>query len=195
MPPRRVTMKKGLMVLIFSMVLVFATSYQSWSANDWTGNVNFTLGAKALDEHDWEPVEDQGEFGIHVDFRRPEWPVNIAIALLGSSGEEDIRGTDIEGSTSELRFGVRKIWEPTRTMRPFFGGGLSLMSAEIDVEGFGSDEDSDFGVWISGGIYWTLSNSFNLGFELGFSQGEVDLDGYDVDAGGSHAGLILGYHW
>jgi len=184
-------MKTGFMVLIFSMVLVFATSYQSWSANDWTGNVNFTLGAKALNEHDWEPVEDQSEFGIHVDFRRQEWPVNIAIALLGSNGKEHIRGVDIEGSTSELRFGVRKIWEPTQTMRPFFGGGLCLVNAEIDVEGYGSDEASDLGVWISGGIYWTLSNSFNLGFELGFSQGGETL----LEAGGSHAGLILGYHW
>ena len=188
-------MKRVLMVLVFSMALLFATSDQSWSENDWTGNVNFTLGAKALDKDDWEPVEEQGEFGIHVDFRKQEWPVNIAIAILGSAGEGDIGGVDIDGTTSELRFGVKKIWEPNEIMRPFLGGGLSLMNAEVDINGLGSDDGSGVGFWLSGGVYWTLNNSFNLGFELGYSQGDVDIAGYDANAGGGHAALILGYHW
>ena len=188
-------MKRLLLLLVLSIPLMLVSSHQSWSADKWTGNVNFTLGSKALDEDDWEPVEDQGEFGIHVDFRKQEWPVNIAIAILGSAADDDYRGIDVEGSTSELRFGVRKIWEPTENMRPFLGGGLGFMSAEWDVEGFGNDDDSTLGLWIDGGIYWTINHSFNLGFELGYSEGDVDIAGYDVNAGGGHAALLLGYHW
>lgn len=182
------------MICALSMMFIFASSYQGWAVNDWTGNVNFTLGAKALDEDDWDPVDSQGEFGIHVDFRKQEWPVNIVIALLGSADEGDIGGYDVEGTTSELRFGVKKIWEPTEVVRPFLGIGLGFINGEFDLEGI-DDNDTALGLWINGGVYWTLGKSFNLGFEVGYSQADVDIFGVDVNAGGGHAGLLLGYHW
>jgi len=195
-------MKRNCIVCGFLLCLVFMMPAPSWSAGDWTGNVNFTLGVKALDDDDWEPVEDQVELGINVDFGRIEWPINIAIAIVGSRAEEHavIQGinVDADGSTGELRFGVRKIWQPTQTMRPFLGGGLALISAELDGRALGlsvNDDDTGFGIWINGGVYWTLGNSFNLGLEFGYSKGEVTLFDEDGDAGGGHAALLLGYHW
>jgi hypothetical protein len=190
-------MKNHLTILSLSLCLILITSIHVCAA-DWTGNVNFTLGSKALDKDDWEPIEDQGEFGINVDFRKKEWPVNIAIAILGSAGEGKMNGINVKGTTSELRFGVRKIWEPNEIMRPFLGGGVALLSAEYEGSSSGvrvSDDDTGIGLWLNGGIYWTLSHSFNLGFELGYSTGEVTLYGVDGNAGGGHAALLLGYHW
>ena len=36
---------------------------------DSSGNVNFVLGARLMEESAWAPVEDQGEIGINIDFR------------------------------------------------------------------------------------------------------------------------------
>ena len=191
-------MKKVFVVLGASIGFIVILWMQPCAATDWTGNVNFTLGAKALDKDDWDPVEEHGEFGIHVDFRRHEWPVNLAMALVVSAGEDDIEGFSFEAITSEWRFGVKKIWEPTQVMRPFIGGGVALIGSELEADYYGvsvSDDDIGFGVWISGGLYWTLNECFNLGLELGYSTAEVTLFDVDVDAGGGHAGLILGYHW
>jgi hypothetical protein len=34
------------------------------------GNMNFFLGQKMLEENDWTPVENQGEFGAELTFGR-----------------------------------------------------------------------------------------------------------------------------
>lgn len=191
-------MKKICLLFLVSIALVPAFPFDSRAAGEWTGNANLNLGVKYLDDFDWEPLDEQVEAGIDVDFRQMEWPVNLAIAFLVSADEDDENGVDLDGSTAEMRFGIKKIWEPDQVMRPFFGGGLVILSAHLEGESSGiriDDDDTGFGIWLNGGIYWTLSRSFNLGFNLGLSTGEVTLFGTDVDAGGLHTGLILGYHW
>lgn len=168
-------------------------------ASAWSGNVNLLFGAKSLDENDWYPVEDQGEFGVLIDFKQEEWPFSIAIDMLGSAADETIAGWYYEGSTSEFDLGVRKIFElENSTIRPFIGGGLALVSAETSW-GFGgpwfSDSDSGAGLWLNGGVYWTLSEAFNLGFQLRSSAANVTLFGVEGSAGGGHAGFMVGYHW
>ena len=175
--------------------------------HDWTGNLNVFLGAKVLDEDEWEPVEDQDEFGIKVDFRRQAWPVSIVIDYLSSSGDETelmfdpLLGTvefDIEGETSELNLGVRKIWDQSTYIRPFIGGGISFISAEYKGTALGitvSDSDNAVGIWFGGGVYWTLADHFNIGLEAAFSTAEVTLFDLDADAGGGHFGVLAGFHW
>jgi hypothetical protein len=118
--------------------------------------------------------------------------------MVGSDDEGTSEGVQLEGSTHELQLGVRKNFAATSTMRPFLAGGVTLVNADIeafDADSFGSDSDSGVGYWLSGGVYWTLGGSFNLGFEVGHSEAEVDLFGVEGDAGGTHAGMLFGYHW
>ena len=115
------------------------------SANEYTGNVNFFLGQKSLDSNDWEPLDEQGEFGVLVDWKQVSWPVSIAIDILVSADEATILGTPVDAITSEINGGVRKIWEVTgSSVRPYIGGGLALISADIEVRDFitVSDEPS-----------------------------------------------------
>ncbi len=178
--------------------LILTAPIEISAADQWTGNANLTLGMKYLDDVDWDPVDDQGEIGISFDFRHRDWPVSIALGLLASAEEDDYDVFDIEGSTSEVRLGIRKIWEPDLTMRPFFGAGLAYVDAEYEVETSGqrvSADDSGLGFWFEGGIYWTLNTKLNLGFNIGYSDAEVTFLGSDAEAGGSHLALILGYHW
>ena len=185
-------MKKFIIALTLALFAVNA------HANQWTGNVNFLLGVKALESNEWAPVEDHAAFGILVDFRKQEWPVSIAIDFLGSYSEKTELGVKFEGSTSEINAGVRKIWEVSGTsMRPYIGGGIAFINGEFKgTAGTSiSENDNGTGVWLNGGIYWTLGQSFNLGFDLRYSTADVTLFGVEADAGGSYGGLLLGYHW
>lgn len=167
----------------------------------WTGNINFLLGSKSLDEDDWEPVEDHGAFGLLIDFKKKTWPISIAIDNIGSAAEEDEGSNEINGSTSELDIGIRKIWEPAgRKIRPFVGGGLALISAELsskDTNTFVKIEDDDVGagLWFESGVYWTVTPHFNIGLDLRVSVAEVELFNEDVEVGGATLGLLLGYHF
>lgn len=133
--------------------------------NESTGNINFFLGAKQLDEDDWEPVDEHDEVGILLDFRKKSWPVSLAIGYLSSSDEQTealyypgigIYDTDFKGETTELSFGIQKIWDGSPSLRPYIGGGIALISAEFEGTIWGisvSDDDTATGFWIGGGIY------------------------------------------
>jgi len=87
--------------------------------------------------------------------------------------------------TTELDFGVRKVWEKG-ALRPYFGGGLGLVTGAREVDtGFGTvdDDDTALGIWIGGGIFWRLGSRFNIGLSARYSQASVDLFGVEVEAG------------
>jgi hypothetical protein len=173
-------------------------THDQWDGGQWTGNVNLTLGGKYLDSDDWEPVENQGELGVSLDFRERSWPVNLLVQFLGSSADDTLHGVDVKGETSEFRLGVRKIFEPDGTIRPFVSAGVASVWAKTRGEAGGysvSDDDSALGVFIDGGLYFTINRVFNLGVEVGYSAAQVDFMGEDGEAGGTHAGLLVGYHW
>lgn len=188
------------------IVIALALTYTSANAGEWTGNVNFFLGQKTLDKDDWEPVDEQPEFGVLVDFKKQDWPVSIAIDILGSSGDETLNDPDLgnlsfEAKTSELNLGVRKIWNTANSsIRPYVGGGVAFINADAELKSTGfsisvSDDDMGTGFWLGGGVYWTLNQSFNLGLDLRYSQADVTLFDESLKAGGTHVGLMLGYHW
>ena len=185
-------MKKNIVAL--ALILFFISA----NANAWTGNVNAFLGQKTLDEDDWGPLDKQPEFGVLVDFKQPDWPVSIAIDFLVSTDDTTESGVLIEGTTSEFDIGVRKIWEVSGSpIRPYIGGGLAFVGAEIKGTSFVTvtEDDNGTGIWLNGGVYWTLGQSFNLGLDLRYSQADVTLFGVEGEAGGTHVGVILGYHW
>ncbi len=152
------------------------------------------MGAKALDEDTWEPAEEQDEFGIEVDFKQHGWPVSIAIDFLSASGEGTYWGVEFESETSELNVGVRKIWDKSPHARPFIGGGIAFITGEFSGLGV-SDDDSATGFWIGGGVYWTVAQNFNIGFEAKSSSADITLYGIEGDAGGGHFGWLVGFHW
>lgn len=178
-------MRQLLMLVATALVITstpcFAMEYQ----------VNFFLGQKMLDEDDWAPTEDQTEFGVVTTFGGENWPVHIAVDVLGSSEETTEMSIDLTGSTSEFDFGVRKIWG-RKKIRPFLGGGIALINGEFEVLGASFDDDGT-GYWANGGVFWRLGRRFNIGVEARISRAEITLFGIDVQAGGEHIGLILGF--
>jgi hypothetical protein len=163
---------------------------------DSKGHVNFILGEKAMD-NDWEPNDSQKEVGIDVTWGPSDWPIAFATDVYGASASANILGFEVNDQSSELAFGVRKIWE-AGPARPYIGGGVAKLAVEREVNN-DTDDDSTLGGWIGGGIFWRLGSRFNIGFAARISRGEVTLMSsgtpQKTEAGGSHAGLILGWGW
>lgn len=161
--------------------------------SDWTGNANFFAGAKALDENDWSPAEEQGEVGFGVDFRQKSWPMNISIGYLRGSGEGPVFGSTFKSETTELQIGVKKIWDDYGTLHPFLEGGLAFVSGKGSSAR--SISGSGTGLWLGGGVYWVLAEQFNLGLRLQSSSAKATISGYNAEVGGGHFGVIAGFHW
>ena len=171
-------------------------------AYGWTGNLNVFLGQKALDKDNFEPLDEQTQFGVLLDFKKENWPVSFAIDYLSSS--DDVTENDpftglgmaIELSTTELDVGLRKIFDGSDSrLKPYIGGGIALIDVEteLSLSGFFSEsvKDDATGYWLNGGVYWTLGKGFNIGVDLRYSSADIE----DVDIGGTHIGLLLGFHW
>ena len=134
------------------------------------GDVNFILGTKQLDEDDWGTLDEHGEFGVLASFGPDDWPIRIAVDVLGTADEVTVidpgsgLGVSVQGMTSEIDVGVRKIWVKGN-VRPFLGGGIGLVQAEIEAAAFGvvvSSDDTGVGVWIDGGVFWRIAISVPL---------------------------------
>lgn len=172
------------------------------SAGEWTGDLNLLLGAKGLDKGDWGPAHRQGEFGLQTSLRRKGWPVYLAADLLTAEAQsESVLANGLNrqrNKTSELDLGARKFWSPGPKLRPYLGGGLSLASGSMEsasAAGTFSDRDGGAGLWLGGGVGWTLGTAFNVGFDAKLSLAEVKLLGDRKNAGGFHLGIVSGYHW
>ena len=161
--------------------------------------VHLFLGQKSLDEDDWPGSDQHDEVGVLVTVGLRRWPVQVAIDLLVSAGDADaVPGLVVlDQYTIELDLGVRKTWERGRAM-VFVGGGPAFIGGGgefLAVPGIVADnDDTGVGFWVNGGVFWRLGESFNLGFEGRISRAEVDV-GSDVEAGGEHLGLVLGWSW
>jgi len=176
-------------IVVGSLLLLAVTASPGLAGMDY--QVNFLLGQKMLEKDDWAPLEDQAEFGVSSTFGGPEWPVHIALDLLGSADDTNDFGATVDASTSEFDVGIRKIWGKNKVM-PFVGGGAAFVTGRLEVLGISVD-DSSLGAWIDGGVFWRLGSRFNIGFEARISRADVTIEGFDLKAGGSHLALILGF--
>ena len=173
------------------------------------GNVNLFVGQKWLDEEDWEPIEAQPELGVQLAFGPRRAPIYFALDLFYAKDDAtiaDVPGlgdADVEGKTIEYCLGVRKVFRRQAVMRPHLGAGALLASGEIVVEaapvGSSRVSDTNFGLWIEGGITWRLASHLNLGLELRYSRyklefGTIFLEN-ELESGGYHAGALIGYAW
>jgi len=187
---------------------------------DAKNSFNFFLGLKNVDDLSKDEtgadLDNQFDVGVEMSFGGNDWPVMIAVDLLGSWKDDSftyeyyyggyyyLNDYDVSSSTQELDVGIRKTWEfATNPTRPYIGGGVAGIrgSVNFDVstpfDSFSVDDDGfGFGYWIGGGVYWKLGQKFNLGLNLRYSTAKVDFDKFDVtniDVGGTHAGVILGW--
>ncbi|MCP5070599.1 MAG: outer membrane beta-barrel protein [bacterium] len=196
--------KRNSKVAHYCVVAVLVLLPAVAQAQEWTGNANALLGRKTLDEEGWAPLDEHVGIGVLLDFKKQTWPVAVAIDLLWSDDGEFERNpftgqhASADAETAEVGLGLRKTWDHYLRARPYVGGGVAFISADVFVRVLGvrvSDSDEAGGIWINGGFYWTIGGGFNLGFDLRYSQAEVTLFGVEAQAGGRQTSLLVGYHW
>ena len=170
-----------------------------------TGNANFVLGGRILDEDDWEPVDTMPAFGVNIDFGLFGWPVDIAVGLHGSSDEGDVdlpggEKADVTGTVWDLSVGVTKRWLVAGNIHPYVGGGLAYVQAEQEADfssgGSASDDDASGALYLDWGIYWRLGDRFNLGVDARFvGLSDLTIGDDEISADYFQAGLLLGWGW
>lgn len=184
------------------------------------GDVNILFGQKILDDNTLEAagVDGQSQFGVAVtlDF---DWPVALAFDLIVSSDDATmtvLAGTPIDFATDaetiEFDVGVRKLWG--ERLQPYAGAGLALIQLDAKQRMSGSlgggssfdtlvidDSGSEVGFWVNAGLLYRVTDRFNLGIDARHSDAEVSLrleadpDPAQLEAGGTHYSIALGFHW
>jgi len=185
-------------------------------------DVNVFYGQKSLgeDSFDRAGVDGQAQFGVTMNFEF-DWPVALAVDILSSSDDNTeafvtgIEDYDLaittEVDTMELDVGVRKFWD--WKVEPYIGGGLAYIQLDAKQTEFGSilgnpfsdvvldDDDSRLGFWLNGGFVYRLGRNFNVGLDIRYSDSSADLtpvgfsESVKLDSGGTHYGILMGYHW
>lgn len=203
-------MRKNLVCIVLCLAIICpaaAIAQESEKPHGWTGNVNLFLGAKFLEEDNWEPVDRPFEGGLLLDFRPKRWWVSFAFDFLYAWDQDEVDivdlgiggySADVESRIMEFDLGLRKVWESPRYIRPFIGGGLAIIHGRIESQTMGvsaADEDTGYGIWADAGLYVTLWKHFNIGIDGRWSKAEVDLFDREARVGGWHIGAMAGFHW
>jgi opacity protein-like surface antigen len=202
--PGALTLKRKLKMKSFNLKKTLLTTALLLAlpiaqAGDWTGNVGGTLGSKHLDDKDWSPLDSQESIGFMLDIKKKSWPVSITYDLFVSGDVNEKGPVKDEAYIVENQFGIRKtfVLEDSK-MRPYVGGGVTFVSAEIKNKTATTsvkDDDDGTGVWIGAGWYVGVTESFDTGFDVRYSEAEVTIFDQDLEAGGMHYAATASYHW
>lgn len=169
------------------------------------GNLNLFVGQKWLTHSEWDPVAEQPELGLMLAFGEERVSVHFALDAYYAKEEAanpnpavDMR---VKGTSGELAIGVRKVWDLGAT-RPYLGGGASIVTVRQDFDGPSGPVSHDgrgYGGFIQTGVFWRMAGHLNLGIDLRYCKADADLGGTfennNIEAGGFHAGVLIGYGW
>jgi hypothetical protein len=195
------SLKNNVVLLALFAVCLCAPGFLRAEFNEdgWNGNLNVVIGAKRFSDDPWKPVDSQPSYGLMFDAGRGDWPLHLALDVYYSADKGTAEGRTRDGSTTEFDLGMRKVWRASKTFRPFIGVGSAIIQAQLKDTSVGvparSDSDTGAGVWIGGGMYWTLARVLNIGFNLKYSTAKVTLLDERLDAGGRYFGTIVGLSW
>jgi outer membrane protein W len=76
-----------------------------------------------------------------------------------------------------------------------FGAGQEITDVIVNDSGNG------FGYWLNAGFIYSMKNGFNVGVDLRYSDASATVqptgtsESLDLDSGGIHYGILLGYRW
>lgn len=169
------------------------------NADEFSGHIGGFIGVKALNSSDWPDLDTHNSLGFIFDIKKDGWPVSIALDVIDTGGKHKHDGLEDLGHSTEFHLGARKIFiNPRSKVQPYIGGGVSFMSAEIELQANNTtmtQDDSDVGVWVGAGMYYEINPEFVFGFDARYSQGDVVLFDKERDAGGIFAGATVGYQF
>lgn len=155
--------------------------------------VSIYLGQRELNEDDWAPLEDQLSFALEYA-REESDTMGWEIGLAGSGDSETVLGIDLDVTMSEFYGGVvRSFRSEDSSARPYIGGGLTFITAEIKAPGTSVD-DSVLAGYVHAGITVDVSDSFYVGLDIRKVLGaDVEYFGAEGDADYLQAAVVFGW--
>jgi hypothetical protein len=189
--------------LVLAIAGVFAATGEAQAR--YHGDLNLFVGELWLYSSDWSPVDEQPELGLMLNFGEERAPIHFAIDLFASSKTasttDPVASPIVKGASHEIAVGVRKVWAEHAT-RPHLGAGATAIAVSEDRNGpFGveNNEDRAYGAWVDLGVSWRLATHLNLGLETRYSWAPATVgagaNARDVNVGGIHLGLLVGFGW
>ena len=177
-------------------------------ALEWTGNIHVKYGCKHFAEN-WEQVNKHEAYGVEIDLKYGGMPFSIILEYLKSEGNgvDSVVSDhghmswkyDVKVKTEEYNLGVRKTWEIPHSLHPYINGGMSFISARgafVFLNSYLTEiDDCGIGAWFGGGMYYKFKEHYNVGMDVKVTSAGIDHQDKDLNAGGSHMALSLGYHF
>jgi hypothetical protein len=140
------------------------------------------LGQRSLDSTDYSPVEDQLTFGVEYVRERPDSVLGFELGFMASADDATVAGFDVKGKTYEAYAGLHKSFG-SAVIKPYIGAGVAYINSEVEVSGFGSEDDSSFAGYAHGGLTFDLTDTFYLGVDARLLFGSsMTIAGVDTDA-------------
>ena len=185
---------KNLTILVLLLLITSVTK-----ANELSGHISGLIGLKTMDSNDWPDLYNHFSMGITFDIKKDSWPVSFVLDIADTGDKHKHDGMEDLGHTTELHFGIRKIFiNQNSRIQPYVGGGVSSIYAEqeFEVNNVSTEEDdSTVGIWLGAGMYYEMNPKFVLGLDVRYSDGEVTLFDEDLNAGGLYTGVTGGYQF
>lgn len=151
------------------------------------------LGARGLDEDDYEPVDKQGTIGLEFVHEFADFPLGFEVGVMGSGDEDDSGGLDFEAATGEIHAGLRKTFGG-EAIHPYVGAGLSVIAAEVKVSGSSTRDDESAAGYVHGGVSFDVAEAFFIGVDVRALFGsDLDIGGVSTDADYGQVALVLGF--
>jgi len=100
--------------------------------------------------------------------------------------------------TAEAHLGLRKYFDVQSRLKPYIGGGVNLAYATQENDngsGRTSDEGTDIGLWLNGGVDFLVTDHITAGVELRYATASVELYDEPVELDAMSTGVSLGYRW
>jgi hypothetical protein len=189
-------------LLAVGALAVAALAFQPAQAEDMSGNVQFLVGQRWLDDA-WKPLDQPAMFGVEVDFAPESSPIHVALAAMIAGDSQRITG-NFYGDTGDVDLGFFELsagflWVPVKkgVVRPYIGAGVVLMGAGIGSNWTwfdAKDSDHSFGFYGNAGVFFKVGDTFNIGMDGRIVQGaKFTFAGQELDGDYTQAALLLGF--
>jgi len=192
-------MKAHWILGMFAVAMSLLCASSMTSADELSGHVSGLVGVKAMDSTDWPNIDSHFAMGVLFDIKKDSWPVSIVLDLTDTGGKQKHDGMEDLGHTTELSFGIRKIFiKQDSKIQPYVGGGVSSIYAEQEFEMSGTttkEDENNVGIWLGAGLYYQVKPKFVIGLDVRYSDAEATLFDEDLEAGGIHTGLTAGFQF
>ena len=74
---------------------------------------------KAMDSTDWPDLDNHFAMGVLFDIKKNSWPISFVLDISDTGDKHEHDGMEDLGHTTELHFGIRKIfYQQDSNVRP-----------------------------------------------------------------------------